>query len=320
MREIQPLPVRVVPDDEESGLGFLLRAAHRNGLTLHALLAWLGIKSPQSIRSTDVPLLAFVSAVPQAWLSARLVLRRRVEGFMRSEWFGVEWANPLALRGSTPQYCASCLRENTICRANWELSGAFVCLRHRCLLCDQCAHCGSKVSWLRPAIDVCSCGHYLTGSSEVERADDTDIVWVEGLTDRGGGVRQHAPLLARPSWLNAMSADGVFSVIYAMGIRERPSCRIAYRAALRPPSPERVAEIIRRGLTRLNTVGTLQDSCDTETRDLVYEQGLERLVTRGTTVADRDIALGLLGWLDGVLRRRSNASGRRPRGQLDLFK
>ena len=317
--EPRPLPVIVVPGAGESGPGYLLRVAQRNGLTLKSMLGWLGISSLQTLTPIGIRRLAYATEAPHTWLQKNLVLWLRRDRFQFAEWLGHRWSSSLGLRGARPQVCPDCLREGGECRASWEMTGEFGCLRHDRLLTDRCPHCGMPLTWMRPAVDVCACGRYLTAGSPTHSIEADQVCWLELLSARLASPEQVGlPLAETIPWLAHLSPDGAFTAVYAVGVRVYPSERIPSTSKVNP-APSTAAEIIERGLRRLRDETVSERPCSESLRGLVYEQALERLSTRGETEADRDIAGELLAWVRSVPRRGLSLTGRRPLGQLDLF-
>jgi hypothetical protein len=61
------------------------------------------------------------------------------------------------IRLGYPKVCPRCLSESLHCRRIWELSAVTTCLKHRCLLIDECPNCTRRISWVRNRVGVCSC-------------------------------------------------------------------------------------------------------------------------------------------------------------------
>lgn len=207
-----------------------------------------------------------------------------------------------------------------MCLARWEVTGAYACTEHHCLMRTVCPRCRRAISWNRPAIDVCRCGAYLSGG-EQDGLDVVDASWMDTLLCKAmPAYRAALSDAARPAWLEPLTADGLFTVVWAFGIRERPSAPIVKESRKTVLAPSRVAQVIQRGLARISGVDVLSAPCGLETRCLLYEEALCRLELRGTTQADRDVASDLLRWARASERRSLRALVRPPRGQLDLFR
>ncbi len=324
MREVSPLPVRIEAAPGESGLGFLLRVARANGLTLASLFDALGL--PKSLRHAPdgLAVLARATEVELDWLVTSTAVVDKHDGFCRADWLGRVWACSLSLRGSHPQICTDCLREGRPCVFEWELTGVVACLRHRRHLVDGCMHCGRRLNWWRPAIDVCSCGRFLAGNPDAERVGDDVVAWTAKLAAEAcgdaGSVAGVSAVPDLPRWLDALSPDGLTAVVFAFGIRSDALERIASATAIVPPQTLRMAEVVARGVDRIRRVGDLSERCPVDMRLLIYEEGLQRLRRRGSVESDRRAAAGLLAWLG--MRARGSRSAARPHGagQGELFR
>ena len=321
MRDASPLPVRVEPAPGESGLGYMLRAARANGLSLPGLLEALELpKSPRPTREGLVAL-AQTTEVDHAWLLDTTAVASRRDGYCCAWWRDRLWTCSLSLRGAYPQVCTECLREGRPCMLEWELTGFVACLRHQCPLTDACLQCGRRLSWWRPSIDVCSCGHFLARDPDCPRVSDELLGWIAKLAAAVRGVSSPISNTAQelPRWLDAFSADGLLAATFAFGIRREPFERITSATATLPPSTLRAAEVLGRGIARIRRSGDLRGRCPSDLRMYLYEEGLQRLWRRGAEQADRLAAAGLLRW-SGATPRRSRAGKGEGEGQQgELF-
>jgi hypothetical protein len=319
--DYSPFPVRVEADDDESGMGFLLRVASRNGVPLQALLRLAGTTKSRWTKPSSIPTLAHVAGVSSEWLRHRLVVERSDRGSRFSEWRGALWSFPLCFRGMKTQYCDACLRERCRCLAGWELSGAFACLQHRRLLKDRCPHCGRPVPWTRPTIDVCACGRYLTIEAAGDDANAWQLAWTSSILARTTDIAAaHDQRIELPPCLRQLSPDGLLAIVYSFGIRENEDSRVSGADTVLAPSPSQVAVIVQRGLGRLQDIRPFEDACSRRLRGVVHVEGLERLGRRSASSSDRAAAIALRDWVTGVPRSGYSVVGRRIRGQLDLFR
>ncbi len=327
LNELQPLPVVVAAQEDESGLSFLLRCSHANGVTLPELANHAGARSIRWMTTRDMEAFAFLTGVSPEWLVTRLKSRRHVDRRRRYAYLGWDWGSIASLRIKHAQVCPECLLECTCCKAEWEVAAVPACPIHQTMLMDRCPHCGTALSWARPAVEVCSCGRYLRRSQASTAPSARILAWCEAM----GGLlgRNGATLLtsmrasALPSWVFHVSPDGASRLIHALGALGRPGERMSSAQAVEIPSPGEMAEIVERGLARTDmmvdqAVGKFQTL-----RLLIYEPGLQRLAKQGVEAADQKVALQLLRMLgrepsDSIqhVRRRG---GRPSKGQLELF-
>ncbi len=298
MRDPVPLPVRIDPAVNESGLGFLLRASRANGTSLAPMLDDLGLPRSPWLTVPSISTFAYMMNVDRDWLAFATVIAGRRDGFRCFEWRGRLWTCPLSLRGKYPQICPRCLRESGICLVDWELAGSVACLRHGCPLIDGCPHCGRRLSWLRPAVDVCSCGHYLWVDSAAEPGDAMGA-WVRILVGNASdsGAPRVTLTYGLPPWFSVLSSDALTAIAFSFGVRDEPFERVTSAIATVPPSTHRMTAIIERALIRLRRAHDLAVPCPSDLRLCVYEQALWRLWRRHADPADRDAAARILLWL-----------------------
>jgi hypothetical protein len=320
MRELAPLPLRVEPVANESGLGFLLRASRANGMSLASLLDRLGLPRSPWLTAPGLAVLAYTTDVDRDWLASASAVAGRRDGFRCFEWRGQLWTCPLSLRGKHSQVCPQCLRERGVCLVDWELAGAISCLRHGSPLIDDCPHCRRRLSWLRPAVDVCNCGHFLLTDAIAPTGEEMNA-WVETLVHRASNLPERCAVSAYgvPAWFGVLSADALTAVVFAFGVRNEPFERVTSAIATVPPTTHRMIEIIERGLKRLRRAQDLSEPCPADLRLYVYEQALWRLWHRHAGIEDRDAAARILLWL-GTSPRKPSAAGASPGSeQLELF-
>jgi len=318
MSEIAPLPVKVEPDPGESGLGFLLRVARANGLSLASLFEIASLPRSLWMSERAVLTLAQATEVDLEWLRSHSVITCSRDGHRCFEWRGQLWACPLSLRGTRPQVCPICLQEGRTCLQDWELSGAVVCVHHRCSLIDICGHCGKRLSWWRPAIDVCTCGHFIVTKGE-EVVGELLVDWTETLLAKADRVSRPLPERDLPRWLGVLSADGLLAVGFAFGIRREQLERVSSAAARVPPSTIEMRAVIERAVVRLRRSGEIRAPCAMDLRMQVYEEGLRRLWHRNVAEADRNVAAGLLHWLGATRHRPRHSSRATTNRQGELF-
>jgi hypothetical protein len=320
--EIRPLPVAVVPSDDESGVGYLMRVAQHNGMSLRAMLEWLHIGSVQAMSVSSVHLLAYTCGVSVAWLAERVKAQRRRDGLRYVEWLGLDWPSSMTLRRCRGQVCGECLKAGSGCRLAWEATGVCACPFHRCYLIDSCGYCGRAIDWSRPALDVCRCGRYLGAQAESAAADQSVLRWVEMVAGRMLGVRASVVRQGDtfPAWLAGLSPDGMYAVVHAAGVRAFPYESTAASAHRGAPTPRKVAELVQRGLERLLAAGDLDTPCTRDLRGLFNDEALARLSVRGGTDADRSVARELAAWVRDVPRKGLSLTGRHARVQLELFR
>lgn len=119
---------------DEGTLGYLLRLAEKNQVSVSEILKVL-----LSLAATNVD-------EPRKALSLDQAQRRLTEPC---------------------RFCPRCLRSRDTWHHAWEIPCADACAVCGAWLVDECSACLRPLSWKRPCLKACSCGHQL--SQEVER-------------------------------------------------------------------------------------------------------------------------------------------------------
>ncbi len=73
--DVSPLPVRVTPEEGESGLGFLLRASSKNGVPMKSLLKSAGATKSRWMKPAAIPVLARITEVASEWLRHHVLVK-----------------------------------------------------------------------------------------------------------------------------------------------------------------------------------------------------------------------------------------------------
>ena len=61
-----------------------------------------------------------------------------------------------------PRLCTTCVTENRVIKAHWDINQITVCPIHRCELIDTCPNCKKSLVWHRAKILECKCGFNLS--------------------------------------------------------------------------------------------------------------------------------------------------------------
>lgn len=156
-----PLPLRIIPEADESLFGFILRLAHRNDLSDASLIIEaMGVADMCGpISNSALEMLSALSSRTIEELKAMQPPQAR-RGNIRLH--GRILPDEICDR-DFHKVCPLCLVERPIYRTVWELSPYLVCPKHRTRLLDKCPTCGR---WLRrqsrcPRFLRCPAGHFL---------------------------------------------------------------------------------------------------------------------------------------------------------------
>lgn len=312
------MPISVDPYVDESGVGYCLRAICANGATLHGLRRLVEIDNIGRFTTKNAKTLCRVLNQSVEWFEISLPTPERTKP-SRRDYFGHRWFTRNHLRTQNPQVCTQCIHAKGYCRAIWDVSIATVCVEHQCRLVDSCFQCRKPLRWDRPRIDVGHCGH-LMKSEPAELVASELIEFQTFLEDKfhsGNGIRRDHQSYAFSS-LKTLSLSGVHSVIASFGFMKKPFEVIHSTIRTKTYGRDEWAEIILRGLIRLDQFEKFMqmNECHSE---VIVESLIEHMALNHESVHDQKFALLLL---DKIFKRKLNVefSGPLQRlSQLELF-
>lgn len=315
---VVPLPVRVVTIDDESGIGRLARTFWTNATTKRRAEVWLQVALNRPWKSADVRTLAWATQTSFEWLSHRSFLHPEVRTDRWCRFAGHAFRSTASPPGRSARMCCRCVRERGYCKVSWLMRTVPGCAEHGLFL-DACRHCGRRITWDRPAIDVCTCGRYLVSDQAGEGLSAQVTAWARWVEWRMGfaQVRGDAQGVTVPLLLDALSVDGASRLVEAFGLLRAPAdSTCAATAAARTATG--FAAVIGRGLRRLAAV----DGAPTAIRpmaDEVHVPALERLRAIAANEADSACASVLLRQMQIPEAAEVDMRGRYGRGQRRLF-
>lgn len=140
---VPDLLVRPYPTRHEGPLGYLLRLAEANCMTLNEL-GQLGVRFDSACLSRHRLLPDRVLDPDLHEHVARIAQLRETKGRV--------WNQHHA------RFCPLCLAEDPTWRASWEIYFLDVCPRHGVWMVDQCGSCGQPLKWKRDSLLRCQCG------------------------------------------------------------------------------------------------------------------------------------------------------------------
>lgn len=152
------------PKTDESLMGYIIRLTEQNGYpspswiinrarltpSLNRFCSFV-FRSPEAFR-----LLSDLTGTSISELSSTAYPRATEYSFGYHLFFGVP-IHPYSMRLGYPKVCPACLSESLYCRRMWDISVVTTCLKHKCLLIDECPNCKRQITWIRNRVSVCLC-------------------------------------------------------------------------------------------------------------------------------------------------------------------
>lgn len=181
--KLSPLVVTPTPFQGESLMGFLLRTSQMNGYSTPGdILRYAGLTENQ-VRSARIPLDKVTRILAQNV--------SKLESFAYTDEGGNRYGKHFRLVGHDihtiylqikgASVCPECVEELGYIDAFWDLRYAVACPHHRHVPLKQCPSCGKRLTWSRPDMLQCRCGHDLNQQTDGCLADDTVIALLEVL-------------------------------------------------------------------------------------------------------------------------------------------
>lgn len=213
---------RVVPLEDESAMGFIMRVAYRNGL-----------KSPQELLKNIVgsksPIILYQKIPDLAYFClSTLEEFQQLSGFEKwrdsePHWLiHGEWiTKSVFVQNQLARVCPMCIQESPHFRALWSLSFYKYCAWHECALIERCPKCQRILKWDRLRPEFCNCRNYL-GGDRLELAQSQSLLLAKIIAYR---VTQDQTLIKAISQQNShlieqlvgLSLDGLFKTIWFLG-------------------------------------------------------------------------------------------------------
>lgn len=212
----RPFPEQDRLRDDESGNGFALRMAGRNGLAFSDLTSLLESQGHRYLSSGSAKYLAYLFGSDPVALMEATPRLRRVDGRGVVFFKGTIFTRPYLIRHAWPRVCPLCLLESGYVRAYWELSLATACWRHHVKLIDECPSCCRPVSWRRPEMLSCYCGATHI-DQQPEIASQQEVELCACMDRKLTKVSTRGVPLAR-SLFEQLSLNVLMRLIWSMGI------------------------------------------------------------------------------------------------------
>lgn len=211
---------RVVPHDDESAMGFIMRVAYKNGLKSpqELLKRILGSKSPVILHQR-IPDLAYFcrNTLEEFQQLSGFEKWRNTEPhwIIQGEWL----TKSVFIQNQLARVCPMCLLESPHIRALWSLSFYNYCAWHECALIERCPRCHRILKWDRSRPNFCICANYL-GGDRFELPQPQSLLLAKIMAYR---VTQDVSLLQSQKnvqfieQLVGLSLDGLCKTIWFLG-------------------------------------------------------------------------------------------------------
>lgn len=237
------LPIRLTPTKGESGVGFLLRIASANGISMHKLRQLAGMTAAETFTAKhESRLLALIG------LAEERLLPQKISGGGIA-CYGHRFRLRTMLRFRRPQFCPTCIRETRACAAHWDLSLSVVCLRHECFLQDFCPSCHTQIRWNRPSVEWGHCKHFLGGTATPANLL-RDLLSAQKITE--DLLDHQAPDFSSLGLsCPGLSLDAWSSFLWALGLIETPDSPPPRTVITKVPSSLNARTVVARSITRL---------------------------------------------------------------------
>lgn len=307
------LPIELAPVPGESGVGFLLRLASTNGLSMTKLRQLVGMTESETFTSRhEDRLFALVGLTDTRPFN---LLPHWTKGG-GAVCYGHRFRVRTMLRFRRPQYCPACVREVPVSTAHWDLSASVVCLRHGCLLQDHCPTCRAQVRWNRPSVQWSHCKHYLGRGSPKEEMP-AELMAAQKITE-------DLLLYRDPDFsglglsCKGLSLDGWGSLLWALGLVEAPHSPPSRTVLSGAPSSASAYAIVRRAVERLR-IFVHGDSGPASLAPVVADVPLTKAILDPSGTFDRAILMSWYGFIFGERQVTNLVRRHRELSQLSLF-
>ncbi len=248
------LPIGVEPNFDESGMGYILRSAQANGVSLHWLRRTIGLSDVKAINQSHACALARLIQGSATWLHNCLPLSYKSSGDSYIRCWHNTFFSRNHLRHQHPQICPACIHVDGYCHRIWDISLVTVCRKHRRRLIDRCRHCHSIIRWDRPAIDVCHCGYPFISDhdSEFISQELLDLSKLLEITISDNEKELDRVDITLPSYFYHMSISGILLIVEALGRLEFEHQIIKVSRRNKALKTEEWHDIVSRAIGRLH--------------------------------------------------------------------
>ena len=164
-----PFPVRIIPYEDESLIGFVARMGARNHIMrTHTIFSAMGSRSKTTASVAFSPFnldaLSDLSEVKPDKLRDMSYWPAYESKIVTFQGYALPkiFVSPEQRRA-----CPHCLRMSLYHRSIWDLTAIDVCHVHKCKLLNCCPNCKKKLSWTFADLNQCRCGFKFTNAKTV---------------------------------------------------------------------------------------------------------------------------------------------------------
>jgi hypothetical protein len=207
---------------DESLMGFLLRTAEMNVYqSPFALLGLSGLSESQTrnIRPSIEIVASLYGRPPEEFLEIDNNIPGNSSRSKGWKLIGKEVPS-IYINAKRPRICPECIQEKGYINQFWYLLHSIGCPHHARIAIDSCPNCGKKLSWCRPGLLTCACGHDLA-NERGENIEDPAILTMLRLLDAmmRGNISSN-PDLNKHGFplqdLESMSLSTLIGIIYRL--------------------------------------------------------------------------------------------------------
>jgi len=158
---ILPLVVTPKPMTCESLRGFILRTSEMNGYTSPSDILRYCNMTENEIRSAKLPLKKLIKLYGYSL--------DHLKNLAYSKSGQKKYGKELLINGhSIPAYhtsikqqkvCPQCINDDAHISSFWDIRYSEICPKHKCKPLLACPACNKELSWFRPGLTICRCGH-----------------------------------------------------------------------------------------------------------------------------------------------------------------
>lgn len=209
------LVVRLGPDTQNESLaGYILRLSAANGYTTPlAIVRMANLPGWHARRPCTLDGLAALVAGSATLDELQYISYWPALNCDNKVRFGESVISPAHLDLSHSKLCPACLSEGLPISRLWDCRAQVACPKHGNYLIDKCHRCRKRLTWSRPAPDICSCGASLVDGSTIHPASPNCLELARVIEQLGRTLKHELG----PGVAPVDTLDGVAQLIWWFG-------------------------------------------------------------------------------------------------------